>query len=273
MSIETLDNVLLYCGKNRSSPDVPLFQYMQPIADQMISDFLGWQVQQQEFTEWYPDRNLVRIRDELIDSAPYELIGGRAVQYGMLGLNAQTIQLRQLPVRDIVDLRENPSAWNVPNPPDFASVPPLQEGLDFLVDYREPDTTGTKISWTGEVYRLTGVWFISPWSGRTVQVTYTAGYTTAELTTGPWPAFAPAVRLASCMTIGKFVKEAQAQFGDSIGSIVTGTSGGAHTSESLAGYSIGYDSESQKNNLGWHMALPIAAQKILEPFSRMGKWV
>jgi hypothetical protein len=269
MSIETLANVLLYMGQSASSPIVPLVSLLQPIADQLLCDFVGFQIAQGTFTEWYPDRHLSRLRDELVDSAPYEMIGGRAVQYGLMGLNSQVIQLKQLPVRSITSLRENPSAWNVVNPPSFPP-PDLVEGIDYIVDYAAPDSTGTKLSWTGDVYRLTGVWYVSPWAGRTVQVTYTAGFTATELTTGPWPAFYPRARLASMMTTAKLVREALAQAGDSVGTTVTGTSGGAHTTESLAGHSISYHAEAALNNLGMELAMPRAAMRLLEPYVRMG---
>lgn len=269
MPIETVDKVMLYMQRPANAPSRPLVEYIQGIVDQLICDFLGWQVgggdTLQEFTEWYPPDFMRGVRDDLADLAPYDMVGDRAVQYGLGGMNSQVIELQQLPVRKIVTLWQNPSAWTVPNPPSFPDSTILIEGNDFFVDYSAPVAGGTKISWSGVVKALSGSWYIGPWTGRSVQVKYQAGFTADELRSGPWPAFYPRVRLASVISIAKFVKEAEAQATDP----VTGSPGGAMTNFSLADFSVGFDAASQSSNLGWMTVLPVAAMKLLEPYMGM----
>lgn len=270
MSIEILDKVMLYMGRKTNDPSQGLIEYLQPIGDQLICDFLGWQVgggtELQEFTEWYPEAELGNLRDDLVDNAPWDIIGGRAVQYGMNALNSQIIQVKQLPMRKIVQLWQNPSAWNVVNPPSFPDNTKLTEGIDYIADYSAPVPGGTtKISWSGQIRALTGAWYVSPWTGRTVQVTYQAGFTADELRTAAnFPAFYPRVRLASCQTTMKLVKEAEAQQKSG-----NGAPGGVVTNFSLADFSVGYDAESQRAITGLELVLPRSAMRLLEPYMGM----
>jgi hypothetical protein len=264
MSILTTADITNYTGKKQTDPDFALLTWLQPMVEQLVKDFVGYQIEQATFVEWYPDRVLSNVRDELVDGAPYEIVGGRAVQYGLLGLNAQTIQLRQLPVRSITAIHENPAAWQVANPPDFPNSTKLTEGLDYNVDWREPQNAD-KISWTGHVYRLTGAWYMSPWAHRTIQVTYVAGFTANEMAS-PGMQHASRPKLAALVSLQKFFKEMKAQQDDG----VTGASGGAYSSESIAGYSINYADALQ--NRGLQYDLPAAAKRILEPVMRMSAY-
>lgn len=273
MAIITQDEALTYLFPGRNAKfltkeEVALVRLLQAMADQLVSDWVGYTVSKSTYTEYYPDRMLSRLRDELVDTAPYELIGGRAVQYGALGINNQVIQMRHLPVRgnfsaSNVIVFENPAAWDV-FPPSWPVNTQLQEGLDFQVDYREIDADGQPVSFNGHIYRKSGAWFGSPVSQRTIKVTYDAGYTDTEL-----GSTMQSFKLASFMTLRKLFNEATAQRTNPI----TKSIGGAITSDHLDQWSVNFDGQTSAANMGLQYSLPAGAKRILEPYISMQRYL
>jgi hypothetical protein len=148
---------------------------IQPMIESAISKFLGWKVQAvTSVTEWHPrkgDRGYTQS-----DFFSWDVVGGLAVprQYNRADLSI--IQLAQIPVRSITSVYQNTGAWAASDAngttPNFP-LSTLLSGAEYRLDM-----TTSGISWTGHLIRNFGNWAANP---RCVQVTYTAGLTSDEL--------------------------------------------------------------------------------------------
>lgn len=192
---------------------------------------------------------------------------GRAVPIERFRSDNRLIQLRQLPVRTVQTMFEDPGAFDnaVGSVPVFAPGTQLFEGKDFMVDVFElgvPGVTGSlPVCISGFVFRRTGVFSQVE---RSVQVTYTAGWTSAEIQLR-YPQFKKAVR----DTVVKFFNEYKFQRPN----VLTGVGGGAVVAEAISGYSVSVDAESQRNNYGLITVLPPSVMRLLEEDLRYSKFI
>lgn len=254
--IATADMIFTYMGTQTSSAtseDVALVNLLTPVATSMIKDEVGHEIELATFKEYHPDSMVAPVEDELVDG--YEVIGGRVVPRGPRGQKARAIiQLRNIPVREIVSVYEAPAAWDQ-YPPEWPGGTQLTEGQHFRVDYDNENNPGisstyTRLSWTGHLIRRVGIW--SP-IGRCVKITYKAGFTDAELS-GRHSVY----RLALIQTVAFWVKEAR------LLSIAGGNSG-ILIGKTIDGYARTWAAPQQMlNSMGIQTSLPPGVLKMLE---------
>lgn len=154
---------------------------VQALAEEHVKDFLGWQeVEQQTWVEYYP-----REQGAANTNDPHYIVASnhqRAVPGFYFAPNI--IQLQQLPVRSITELREDATGYFGQVAGSFGSNTILQQGSDYFLK-----TEQTGIAWSGQLVRR-AFWF--PATMGSVMVTYVAGFTAAELS-GRWQVFKTAV--------------------------------------------------------------------------------
>ena len=154
---------------------------VQALAEEHVKDFLGWQeVEQQTWVEYYP-----REQGATNTNDPHYVVASnhqRAVPGFYYAPNI--IQLQQLPVRSITEVREDATGYFGQVAGAFGSNTVLQQGSDYFLK-----TEQGGIAWSGQLVRR-AFWF--PATIGSVMVTYVAGFTAAELS-GRWQVFKTAV--------------------------------------------------------------------------------
>lgn len=154
---------------------------VQALAEEHVKDFLGWQeVEQQTWVEYYP-----REQGAANTNDPHYIVASnhqRAVPGFYFAPNI--IQLQQLPVRSITEVREDATGYFGQVAGSFGSNTILQQGGDYFLK-----TEQSGIAWSGQLVRR-AFWF--PATMGSVMVTYVAGFTAAELS-GRWQVFKTAV--------------------------------------------------------------------------------
>lgn len=165
----------------------PLAAQVQSLAEQHVKDFLGWgEVEQQTWVEYYP-----REQGAAMTGDPQYIVASnhqRAVPGFYFAPNI--IQLQQLPVRSITEVREDATGYFGQAPNAFPATTILQSGSDYFLKIENPAIYGGQpISWSGHLVRR-AFWF--PATVGSVMVTYVAGFTAMELS-GRWQVFKTAV--------------------------------------------------------------------------------
>ncbi|HEX5443962.1 MAG TPA: hypothetical protein VFW87_09050 [Pirellulales bacterium] len=154
---------------------------VQALAEAHVKDFLGWQeVEQQTWVEYYP-----REQGATNTNDPHYIVASnhqRAVPGFYFAPNI--IQLQQLPVRSITEVREDATGYFGQVAGSFGANTLLQSGSDYFLK-----TEQGGIAWSGQLVRR-AFWF--PATIGSVMVTYVAGFTAAELS-GRWQVFKTAV--------------------------------------------------------------------------------
>lgn len=248
----TMAELLTYLGRTTSISDseLGLVNDLWPKAEKKIVTVMQQDPRQQTYTEYYPDKNLVPLYEELVDAGlgVYDAVGGRAVPF--LPYQAgNTIQVRNLPLRSVTALYEDVNAKAGQQAGSFAAGTLLTPGDMYWLDWDTPESSpgaGDGISKTGHIYRVTAVWPSVP---RSVKVTYVAGWTTAEFDTA-YPNLKEAVQI----TVDHSIALAKAWRKGKSGPV---------TSESLADWSASY----ANHNFG--LAVPAEALRLIEPYIRM----
>jgi len=253
-SICTVSDVLTYLGKAGTADDAArgLLQMLIPLAEESIRNHVGYSVTQQTYTQLYPDRDMSSDNggDEFVD-----ITNGR-VSFRQGG-STRILQLQELPVRSITTVKEDSSAYAGQGNSDFASITALTSGTDYYLDV---DQSG--ICRTGHLIRIGATW---PNRGRSVQVTYVAGYTSAELDgTATAGIRAQAIRFAAIIAVAASFNEADIQGSGDQGA------GGAKASETIStnSHAVAYDTAANTLNAGWAVDLPPKSISLLEPFVR-----
>ncbi len=242
--------ILAYLGLTGGpTSDQAVVGTIQPWVEQAVERFLGWQVQQQTFTnEYYPRRQDTRIMDGLIDVAPFDSSGGRLIQLLGDSRDGNVIAVDHVPLRSVTSLYFNPSGWLTSGTYQRDAGTQLFEGQDFQVDW---DTDG--ISNSGIIYRTASSWYVAPFTQRTVQISYVAGYTAAEIQT-----LFPDILLAVCEAMMFEFKQAKLQQREGI-STNWQTGGGGDARDRAA--------------LKQLYQLPANVMRRLEPFVRMSNFL
>lgn len=171
MSIATLAEMRSWLGLTApyDANDTFVLNVLLASVDRVFADFLGYSISQATRTEYYPARVNLTQRDALVDG--YERSGtNKVIPIDRYRNERRVLALLHVPVTEIVSIYENPDAWNT-DPPTFDNL--LTAGDDYALDIEQNGA-----SQTGFVIRNTG-----PWSAaeRCIKVTYTAGYTEAQL--------------------------------------------------------------------------------------------
>ena len=182
--ITSSNDIQTYLGLSSLTP---LAAQVQALAEQQVKDFLGWgEVEQQTWVEYYP-----REQGAANTNDPHYIVASNH-QRAIAGLYfaPNIIQLQQLPVRSITEVREDATAYFGQEPNSFGSNTILQPGPDYFLKFENPAIYGVQpISWSGHLVRR-AFWF--PGTVGSVMVTYVAGFTPGELS-GRWQVFKTAV--------------------------------------------------------------------------------
>lgn len=256
--------ILTACGLTASGDTLSLglVNMVHPFAERMVKNFLGFEVEQQTFSEYYPEENYHAPQDPLITG--YEQQGGRATPVERFADERRVIQLRQLPVRSIVSIYEDDNAWVNGSPPSFGSST-LLTNADFQVDFPGNYSPGAavigQLCWSGFVFRLSGIWTATE---RCIQVAYIGGLTATEIMQD-----FPDIRMAVVIAAQQWYNQLRANRVNPI----TGTPAGPVTSESINGLSMSYDATTQRVLQGMFGKLPPAAMQILGDYQRYSKYI
>jgi hypothetical protein len=193
--------------------------------------------------------------------------GARPIRQGR-GNSRDCLRVCNLPLKSVVSIYEDPSAWLATNAGSrFPSTTLLVEGRDYQVDWDKEKDDGTKISPTGFIYRTGGIWSLQ---ARSVKITYVAGYSADELAaTGHTVGNDEAMDFKSAVLISsaKLVKEA----------VANGLEGPMNTgmilAEAIDGYNVTFAQPLKGVDVSLANDLPEAAKKILEERVRYSKYL
>lgn len=258
MAITTDAQIITLAGGTMAAEDQAIVSFVRPLAERLVKKFVGFNIEQATYTDLYPLIGQDGMMDMLVDG--YEDIGGRIVPYNssMLG-SGSYLSTRQKPVRSITSVYENVSAWDTAGGSWPASA--LLDPTEYQLDQEEYGG----LSWSGFVYRRSGVWPTEP---RTVKITYVAGLTAAELdpATGAYAEFAQACYLTAMNGFWlwkQFKTEA------------AGGSGGAGpvVSERLGDYAVSWSEQGAMDQFSMRFEMPRAAKVILEEYVPMRKYL
>jgi hypothetical protein len=177
--------VLPLMNKSVASPalDLQMIRILQPTAERLVKNFVGFEIEQASYTEFLPDTPSSVEKDPFVEGGPPDVFAGRVVYGDGAGIWG-TLRLNNLPVRDLsgstgpIQCFENVGGFQSGNPSGtFPNATKLVEGVDFFQDMSAPG-----VNKTGFLYRAGGgSWFRYP---RAYKVTYTAGFTKDEMSLG-----------------------------------------------------------------------------------------
>lgn len=144
-----------------------------PRVTRLVAEFLKWEPEQATRTEYYPAeaQNGYFDGDELVGGA--DLIGGVVVPRVRGDRSRAALRLVNLPVRSIIEVRENVGAWHTGEAAGSFDSDTILSATNYAMDL---DRAG--LSWTGILWRTSGLW---PQTPRSVKVTYVSGLSADEL--------------------------------------------------------------------------------------------
>lgn len=158
------------------------------------------------------------------------------------------LRLPEYPVRTVTSLLEDENAFGGYATNSFPSSSALVSGSDYHIDVNEAG-----IGWFGNIIRISNFW---PTQAGSIKITYTAGWTEAELdgeVTNPY------------LDASDIKHGTLKQFAEEFNEVVRQQSGGEITQERLGDYSVTYATESS----GAKVALSKDVKEMLNPFKRI----
>jgi hypothetical protein len=233
--ITSTSEVTTYLGLAAANALVTL---VQALAENHVKDHLGVQeLEQQSWVEYYPldDSPMAQQGDP-----PYIVDAAHRRAVPAFGLAPNLIQLRQLPVRSISEVREDATGYFGQVAGAFGPATILNAGGDYYLKQQQQG-----ISWSGILVRRS-FWF--PAIAGSVMVSYVSGFTAAELA-GRWSVF----KTACLETMGDLYLRAKALAGGQKAEMAGESIGG--------GVSMSYF----QNNLSG-LPVPDRAAQLLQPY-------
>ena len=147
---------------------------LQPMVEDAVKGHLGYRVEQAAHTHYLPASRQTGSEPEV---RFYDAVGGKAIAASVAGsYERKQLLVPELPIRSVASIYEDSTAKGGQGATDFAAGTLLTAGTDYWVDY---ETNG--VGKSGLIYRTNRSWSGIP---RTIKITYTAGYTQTELSTG-----------------------------------------------------------------------------------------
>lgn len=144
---------------------------IQPWVETVVGRVVGYEFVQGTYTEFLPPTGGERQPIEFGIDIGWDMVGGVAMPRSRMDPGASVLQLTKVPVRSVASVYENLAAWVAGTPNgDWPTALPARS---YRLDMSEPD-----LCKNGQLIRLVGSWITSP---RCVKVTYTFGYTQAEI--------------------------------------------------------------------------------------------
>lgn len=266
-NIVSQPDVYTYLGKTTDTIDdaeAALIVLLQPIVENLVKDYVGYEIALATFTEFLPHTGSSWASDDLIEGSAVEAANGRI----RVGFDSQTpgrkLPLSNLPVRKVISVYEGPDAFlGDINGGDWSSATLLTPGTDYWIDFKNYDSgLALGVCWTGHLVRQAGIWLQSP---RAYKVTYQAGFSADELS-GRYGIF----KLAFLQSLSKAYIEAKShQENEGAGSGGVG----AIIQERLGDYNVQYSPESARELTGYEFDLPKSVKRMLEPYRRMTQFV
>jgi len=173
--IVDLSEVLLELGLSGTITDEEMAVSATALerAEAAVCRFLQYDPFQQERTEFYPQATLRSSRREGV----WEVANDQAVLRQLSEASTDELQLRHIPIRSISSLRIDYDGRAGTQATSFAAETEKVEGTDFWPNYTMFDSASAGVCFDG-ILRSVGLW---PVVAGTVRVTYTAGYSQAEL--------------------------------------------------------------------------------------------
>lgn len=138
-----------------------------------VRRFLRYNPESSTHTEYYPQGEM----NVAGGAGVWEVSDTQAYFRELAGAATQQLQLRNLPVRGITSLWVDYDGRSGARSGSFGDESLKTSGTDYWANWDKVDSLGNKICSDG-IVRSEGAWPNSPGS---VKVTYTAGYTSAEL--------------------------------------------------------------------------------------------
>ena len=135
-------------------------------AEAAVKRFLGYDPVQKARTEFYPQQDYVNVTTRFI----WETNSSVAYQREAVSAASINLFLRHVPIRSVTAVYQDRTRT-------FAASSLLTENTDWWMDADALDDDGVKMSLSG-ILRSNGRW---PAKSGSVKVTYTAGYSAAEL--------------------------------------------------------------------------------------------
>ena len=124
-----------------------------------------------DYVEFHPRTNRTRFGAEIVE------LSGDVVSLQQASIGGDIIQLDQIFVRSITEVREDFDGYFGSEASDFPAGSVLTEGTHYYMRVEER-INSTDLNKTGHLLRRSGNW---PSRAGTVKVTYNAGFTAAEL--------------------------------------------------------------------------------------------
>lgn len=174
-------------------------------VERLVKDFVGYEIEYNAGVVEYQPQKMTSTRYDGDNTAlGFDLMGGQVIARDTFPQARRQLVLRQLPIRSITKVVDNPGAYNT-NPPDFSSGSGLLVNTQYYLDDDGVGPLGAGCVWSGILYRNVGSWGVQP---NTIQITYSAGLTADELVNA-YPVFRGAVLTACMMAIGEALARAK----------------------------------------------------------------
>jgi hypothetical protein len=245
----TLAEILTALGKagTATPQELGLINMVWPKAERLVKNYCSTDLELTTYTEILPTGSVQRSDDEQVG---VEEIGGRVVSYSIVSRDQRIILCRQTPVRQVVSIYESflPEVFVASN---------ILDPTGYYLDIDEPAQAlngNLPLCRSGAVVRFYGVWGVIP---RSIQITYQAGYTAAELA-GRYCEIKDAVIL----TVARCFRRYQALMDQAFG----GAGIGPITSEGIADWRVSYSERVASMLVGQLTMLTPEVREMLEPF-------
>jgi hypothetical protein len=228
--------------------DDPLVSLVHAPIERAINQHVGWEVEQASYTKYYP-------KTERGGDSSY-FPGG----FGGIAKAGGTSRILMLDHKYVIPTGLQVWEYSGANFGESASF-----GADSLLTSGEHyvlDLDDANVSKTGHLKRLGADW---PKSRGSVKVTYTAGFTAAELAGRSGNTNASDIKYAVLLAILKAYNQVQAQRKKT----ATGTAG-VITGETIDGYSYRLDPGATQLLTAMTNTLPLEVQQRLSPYRRFG---
>lgn len=249
--IASLAEILTACGLSSTATEAQLsiINMLHPMVEQTVKLHLQMDVEQGSKVEYFPKSDRSPDLDQIF--AGDVQVRSSAVSIGPRARRRDIIQLKHLPVITTgLEVREETGAMFGQLSGSFGSDTVLTAGTDYYLDLQD-----ATLSKTGHLYRVGG-WPVEPGS---VKVTYTGGWTRAQLDSGE----ASPIKMATIIAMAKAYKQARVT--------LQGSGAGPKIAESLGHYSYSTDSNIASMLAGLTTTLPQESINLLQPFKHYGR--
>lgn len=146
---------------------------LQPQVEQVCWKVIGYNPAQATYTEFYPGPQAQRPPLNFGIDIGWDMVGNVAMPRSRTDLTEGAIVLKTLPVRSVGAVYENLAAWTGGDANGNWPAASLLPATAYRLDMEEEG-----LCKSGRLYRTVGGWPSTP---RCVKVTYTAGWTQAEI--------------------------------------------------------------------------------------------